>query len=208
MKNNVHVQNHRNEKEDAIYYENNKHTQDDYIEEKICVNNIITNGKNSLQKEEHRSWMERYAPPGIPLASEKLYYKIAMVISTLWSMLFLIHYVQALNSLYYMERGRKVWVEDVVMKPFEELTDGAFSIFGVVLIYTIFIAAYHYFYHYQGSKMMYLMKRLPDKWELHRRCLTLPIAAFIITIFYVLVLRALYYAIYLIFTPQQYLLLR
>lgn len=158
-------------------------------------------------KLEH-SWMEKYAPPGVNLAQEVLYWVMTMTISTLWSMNFLLRYFQYRSNLYETRAGKTVLIEGAMMPTFEFLIEDLFEIFVLVFVFCVIVAVYHYFYHYQGSKMMYLMKRLPDKWELHRRCLTLPIAAFIITIFYVLVLRALYYAIYLIFTPQQYLLLR
>ena len=156
--------------------------------------------KNKIEKNN----LERYAPLGISLSSEIFYYKLIMIISTLWSMQFIVRYLQELNELYYRER-HTIFRDDIQIVSFEHLMNGVFFLFGVAFIYAIIISVYHYFYHYQGSKMMYLMKRLPNKWELHKRCLVLPIVAVAFTIGYIWILRILYYAIYLICTPQRYL---
>lgn len=77
-------------------------------------------------------------------------------------------------------------------------------LFGVMMCgITLFRTGYYYTYHYQGSKMMYLMKRLPDKWEVHRRCWTLPLAGTALLCVWMLVLRMLYFAIYMVCTPSQ-----
>lgn len=150
-----------------------------------------------------RSWMEKYAPLGINLAAEVVYYVITMTVGTFWSFNFFLRYMEDRNSLFEWWDGEQVIMEGAMVRTFEELTENVFVIFGIILIYTIIITVYHYLYHYQGSKMMYLMKRLPDKWEVHKRCLVLPAAAFFITITYMGILRMLYYAVYIFFTPHQ-----
>ena len=75
----------------------------------------------------------------------------------------------------------------------------------VVLWYScvelVFTVVYFYFYHYQDSRSIYTMKRLPDRWELWRRCLTLPFWTVIISGVLVLLLTGVYYLIYLKCTP-------
>ena len=147
--------------------------------------------------------MIKYAPPGIPLRSEVTYYIVGMVVSTLWTLLFILRYLQARAELFVYENGNWKLMEGAVMEAFPILTENLFELFLIVWIYTAVIAVYHYFYQYQGSKMMYLMRRLPDRWELHRRCLFLPIMGLAVSVLYSTLLKILYYAIYMLFTPSQ-----
>lgn len=158
-------------------------------------------------KDGKRSWMETYAPPGISFAREVTYWKLLMIAGTLWSMLFLLQYVECRNALYKTVAGKKVLIEGAMMPTFEDLMTGRLELFYLVIIYCIIIAAYHYFYHYQGSRMMYLMKRLPNKWEVHVRCLSLPTCGSVIAVIVMLVLKMVYYTIYTLCTPSQCLML-
>ena len=49
---------------------------------------------------------------------------------------------------------------------------GEFQSFALVFIFAVITAVYRYFYHYQHSKSIYLMKRLPKRSELYKRCLS------------------------------------
>ena len=157
--------------------------------------------------EQTRSWMEPYAPPGAPLLQEKSYWIMTMIISTFWCLQYVLRYIEARNMLFEYRVGRKVLIEGAMMTSFESLTANLFEVFGLVLLYCVLVVVYHYFYHYQGSNMMYLMRRLPNKWELHTRCFVLPIMASIFTIAYMYVLRMLFLAIYILCTPSQCLVL-
>lgn len=48
----------------------------------------------------------------------------------------------------------------------------AFEMFALVFVFAALTAIYRYFYHYQHSKSIYLMKRLPRRSELYKRCLS------------------------------------
>ena len=150
-----------------------------------------------------RSLLETYAPPGIPIMQEVRYWMIGMSICTIWCLQFLLRYWEERSSLYYQVGGRLVLFENAVMPTFWDLTANLFVIFYLVLIYCVMAAGYHYVYHYQGSKMIYLMRRLPNKWELHIRCLVLPIVAGILTVVYRYLLEVLFYAVYIFCTPPQ-----
>lgn len=148
-------------------------------------------------------WMEKYAPPGIDVATEKGWYLAGLVVATLWSMWFFIQYLNERNALFEYKNGQPRLIEGAMMCSFEQLMEYRFWLFQVVLVSMLFMVVYHYFYHYQGSKMMYLMRRLPDKWELHRRCVALPIIGAVITVLCMVGLRVLYFAVYIFCTPQQ-----
>lgn len=159
------------------------------------------------KSDEKRSWLESYVPLGIPLKQEVRYWGVTMAISTLWCLQFLLRYLEYRGSLYEIRGKRKILLENAKMPNFEYLTKDLFEIFFIVFLFCVLLVIYHYYYHYQGSKMMYLMRRLPNKWELHVRCFTLPVIGCVIMFAYMCLLRALFYMIYVFFTPHQCLVL-
>ena len=69
--------------------------------------------------------------------------------------------------------------------------------FGFVALCMLPLAAWHYCYHYQDSRSIYLMRRLPNRRELWRRCLGLPLlgvaACGVLSAAHVLVFYAIYH---------------
>jgi hypothetical protein len=147
--------------------------------------------------------LEAHAPLGIDTGVELALYFAGMFFATMQSLNFLFKYLGARNELYRYIGGEKVLIEGAVIQSFESLAEGAFLFAQILCVVTLLVTIYHYMYHYQGSKMMYLMKRLPDKWEVHRRCLTLPVAGAVLMMVWAFVLRMCYYAIYMLCTPNQ-----
>lgn len=155
--------------------------------------------------------MKKYAPAGIPLKQEIGFWLGLMVFGTLWCLQYIFRYLQGRESLYQISsytiqgiQGKtQVLIDGVKMIPFEELTNGLFGSFYLVIVFCVVVAAYHYYYHYQGSRMMYLMRRLPNKWEVHIRCLALPIAGSLMAVLYAVLLKTVFYAIYIFCTPSQ-----
>jgi len=152
---------------------------------------------------EKTKWLEKYAPPGIDVSTEVTWFIAGNVVATLRSMMFLLYYLGARGNLYERRASGLVLIEGAMMQGFDSLTEGVFLSMEGVCIIALLMSIYHYFYHYQGSKMMYLMRRLPDKWELHKRCWSLPVAGCCITFVWMTVLKMTYYAIYLLCTPSQ-----
>ena len=96
--------------------------------------------------------------------------------------------------------------EGVMMQDFWQLLHVDFdSLDGFLLFYMVMLGlmVYHYLYYYQDSKSIYLMRRLPDRWEMHRRNVVLPLAAIVIGFLTEMVVLLLYYGIYVICTPTQ-----
>lgn len=151
--------------------------------------------------------LEPYAPPGLSIGTEITSWILYLAASTCWCMIFLVRYFDYRARLFENMGGRLFLIEGAKMPNFEYLTKDLFEAFGVVLIICALTIVYHYYYHYQGSKMMYLMRRLPNKWEVHIRCFTLPVIAGVITVIYMLLLRALFYGIYYWCTPIECLIL-
>lgn len=71
----------------------------------------------------------------------------------------------------------------------------------LLVLVSIGFAIYHYVTLRQGAKSNYLMGRLPDKKELHRRCLTFPLLMVLAGVVLVAVLLPIFYGAYLLATP-------
>jgi len=148
-------------------------------------------------------WLEKYAPLGIGVEKHINGFWAIFGCATGYSMLFFIQYGNALDRLYTYKAGKKVLMEGAIIDSFEQITSGLFLMGYASSIAVLLMIIYYYLYHYQGSKMMYLMKRLPDKWDVHKRCMTLPVTGAVLMVVWMMILKMIYYAIYIIFTPSQ-----
>lgn len=147
--------------------------------------------------------LSRYAPLGMSLKTELALFCGGLSYSILFSLLFLQHYMDARSDLYDWHLDKCQLVPGAVMPDFVTLLDDDFHGFLIVGLGMLGFVAYHYFYHYQESKSVYLMRRLPDKMEWHRRCLTLPFGAILICVLTVLLLLVIFFAVYMFCTPQE-----
>ncbi|MCI6719931.1 MAG: hypothetical protein MR451_03855 [Clostridiales bacterium] len=148
--------------------------------------------------------LSRWAPPGFPLRTELQFFGSGMFFAALYSALFLHRYFIARNDLYETFGTSRVLRPDAVMPDFIVLLGGFLLGFAVLALCMAGFALYHYLYHWQGgSKSIYLMRRLPDRWELHRRCLTLPLAGAVLCGLAALLLFCLYFILYMTATPAD-----
>lgn len=152
---------------------------------------------------EKMKWLEKYAPLGINVATEVGVYIAGVAIATLQSFTFLINYINARDELYTYRGSKRVLIEGTIIQDFNILLENVFLLSVIVCIATLLTTIFHYMYHYDGSKMMYLMKRLPDKLDLHRRCWTLPIVGTVLMAGWTIILKGIYYAVYILCTPSQ-----
>lgn len=158
-----------------------------------------------------RKKLEKYTPPGIDFANQLKYCLLGLSVAFGWSWSYLAKYLTARSNLFEYSFVGEVLREGAVITDFQELVhDGLDSFDGFLMFYIVMLGllVYHYLYYYQGSKSIYLMRRLPDRWEMHRRCVALPFAAIVIGVVTEIALLLLYYGIYLACTPQQCLPLR
>lgn len=156
-----------------------------------------------MSNTEERSWLEKYAPLGIHLAREVMVFVFCIVCAVGYSLGFVLDYISARNELYDWIDGKAYLIEGAKMPSFQVLMHGRMAGFIIVAIALVGIMIYHYSYHYMDSKIVYLMKRLPNKWELHKRCITLPIAGAVVVVGIMVLVWAIYLGVYLAFTPQQ-----
>ncbi len=147
--------------------------------------------------------LDRYAPMGFPLMQELKIFAWSFGISILYSFGFLLRYLDAREELFeFTLAGKKVLIAGAIMPEMSSLIGNAFYGFFLIPLLAITGIIYHYLFHKQGSKSIYLMKRLPNPWEFPKRCLTFPLLAILLSIIAALILYLLYYCIYLCFTPK------
>ena len=154
----------------------------------------------------NRKKFETYTPPGVAFWTQLKFCLGGLGVAIAWSISYLIKYSSAHANLYeYTFRGR-VLKSGIYMIDFQKLVHSGIDSFdGFLVFYFMMVGmlVYHYLYYYQGSKSIYLMRRLPNRWEVHRRSITLPFAAFVIAVMTEIALWLLYYGIYLVCTPAQ-----
>lgn len=150
--------------------------------------------------------LSRYAPPGINVRSEWQGYVAGLAVAIVYSMIYLLRYFNARENLYeWTLKGREL-IEGAVMPDFAELMDGMLLVFLAIALTMMGLAIYHYIYHRLDTKSYYVMRRLPSRWELHLRCLTLPVTGLLICGVAALIMTLIYYWIYMGCTPEECLM--
>ncbi len=146
---------------------------------------------------------QRYVPLGIDAARLRSQLLLALGAGVAWSLRFLIVFSNARSALYQQVHGRRFLVEGRIMPDFAELLQGSFWGLALVAAAMIAVAAVLYFYHYQGSRSIYTMGRLPDRWDLWRRCLSMPVWTAAACLVAAGFLTLVYFSIYMLLTPQS-----
>jgi len=132
-------------------------------------------------------------------------------LSTLSLLVFVSRYADARGSLYAHVEGpggqyvRRL-IPGRIIAPFPVLMEGL-PLLGLwcFLILMAIQVWRHYSYHTQGSMSIYTMLRLPDRWELHRRCLTQPLLSAAAELALYALLTLLCFALYYFATPEGHL---
>ena len=163
--------------------------------------------KRRKRREAAIRWMDRNTPPGYPWRSTLMATVWGGIFAFLWSLTFFTKY----HNLYYNvlfewlpgASGRRVFNENAVMPEFIEIADGKLTGFVILTVAMVGLVGLHYSYHYQGSKSIYTMKRLPKNTELWRRCITLPVVLALGSGAVAAGLRALFYVFYMTITPES-----
>ena len=148
--------------------------------------------------------MQRLSPPGMNVKAEKAITVICLILSALWGTLyFLTNYIMERDVLFTVRGGKLVPKQGAVISEFAMTVDPG-MIFGFYVTMLI-IAGFTLFrlaYFYQGSKSIYLMRRLPQKGETAKRVLALPALWIAGTALIMLLFTGLMAAVYLLATPK------
>lgn len=148
--------------------------------------------------------IERYAPPGVDVRTEVERTVWGLIAAAVLSLRFFLAYVDKYTHVYDLLEDFPGPEKFAIMPTFRELFSWSFLGFWVFLLAMAALAVFHVAYHYQGgSRPVYLMRRLPDRWEYWRRCLALPAAGALCALVVMAILLGIYLAVYLNCTPAQ-----
>ena len=155
----------------------------------------------------NRTNISRIVPPGTDWQQELKWIGCGLGTAALYSFIFPIRLSRALYRLrrYDWDPVNEAWYPSAQLPDFAELLGSALTGFLLVALAMLALAALHYAGHYSGSRSIYLMRRLPSRWELHRRCLTMPALGLAICVVTMLILFFLFYALYMLATPDAVL---
>ena len=119
--------------------------------------------------------------------------------------LFACRYGSAYQSLMEWDpvRNRSVVREGARMLPFWQTMEPALVLMALLALGALLSAAVLYASYYQGGRSIYLMRRLPQKYEMLKRCLSVPAAVILLTLATAFLLLMTYYWIYCAVTPKQ-----
>ncbi len=156
-----------------------------------------------MKRQKIEQMLYRILPPGTSLESFFSIYTLSLIVSVLNSMIFFVNYASARSQLYTISGGEKILLEGVMMETFAELTDGRFAGFILMAVVMLYLIIQNYVSFYQGSRSIYLMRRLPDRWDLLRRTAVLPVCTFLLAVVLLSILWSMYLALYVLLTPAQ-----
>ena len=147
---------------------------------------------------------ERYAPPGLSLESMKNTYIWCVLFSFGGLLWFVMRFFYHKDKLFEENQlGERFLREGAVMADFDAVLGLSFVWCALGAMVLAAYIVYFYCSYHSGSKSIYTMRRLPDRWEIHRRSIPLPLlaAASIVVLRAVLVLIC--FAAYMGWTPDQ-----
>lgn len=143
----------------------------------------------------------RYLPLEVQLPDMVTVLLVCLGATLLLSLHFFADYAEAYSWLFQTVHGKPVLRDGAMMQPFFQLSWWTWMGPAVALPAMAGVAVSFYSIHNRESRSSYLMRRLPNRWEYHRRCLAAPLAIAIATVLFALALQGIYYLVYLLRTP-------
>lgn len=148
--------------------------------------------------------MTKLLPPGTSWENEKTGIQWGIGLGALWSLSIPICYFGELEALYDIRMGLRQLIPGAKIVPFGQIVQGwtlmPFWFFFAAMAVLVFR---HYRYHRRDAMSVYLMRRLPDRWEYHRRCWAVPLMGAGLGLAAMGILLLLYYMLYILATPAQ-----
>lgn len=134
---------------------------------------------------------ERLVPPGLDGLKEARRLLLAAAGALAWSIWAFVG-----PCIQMRQRGDRDWTNQWAVPFFGSMLPTAELGFLLLALCMPLLAGAHYFYHFHDGRSIYLMRRLPDRGELWRRCLTLPLTGLAAVLILALGLSVLYFWLY------------
>lgn len=149
-----------------------------------------------------RAKLSNYAPMGRDFEKDIIYFIYGLLGAVIIiSLAFYAVYENAYSDLFYNYYGERILREGAMMPPLLDLISIHFI--WMSLLFFVTAQGIHTYYrsHFVESQSIYLMRRLPDRWELLRRCVTLPVIGMVSVLITMALLLWLFYWYYVTKTP-------
>ncbi len=143
----------------------------------------------------------RFFPPGWNYRMELRFYGFWLLGSAVFSLQFLVKYCLNYQKLFSWRQGELVYNGGGLIG-FSQMLEGCFLGFWILPLLMLLAALFHYFYYYQGSRSIYLIRRLPDRWYVFKSCVLLPFLGTVLSLGLQLLLTLLYAICYVVFAPK------
>lgn len=138
----------------------------------------------------------RYLPCGFDAARQRMMLVIITAAVLLWAaMIFGTNLQGALREY---KNGIYIYFRDFYL-----VMGNTLAGLPIALAAMCGLAGIYYSSHWDGSRSIYLMRRLPQRWELHRRCLTVPLLGMVWFLLLGLIMILVMYGIYLLAAPED-----
>ena len=148
--------------------------------------------------------MEKYAPPGVNIQQQIDFFITGNIISLIVSLYFFVEYFNEYQRLFEFDGEKRILLIDAIMPDFPLVLNKFLIGFFIMAVCMLFYVIFYYSYYYQnGSKSIYLMKRLPRKTEIHKRAWTLPLTFAALCLIISFLLAIFYLCFYLLVTPEE-----
>ena len=146
--------------------------------------------------------LSRHAPMGARVDSQFVTFCVLAGFAMGYSLLYFLRFSNYLDWLYERRGAVKVLMEGVFMVDFIVVLEDALTWFWGAAVCCLLAIPFNYAHHYKDTKSIYTMRRLPKRWELHRRCLTLPVAGAVILLILSFLMLVLYFWHYMAVVPD------
>ena len=160
-----------------------------------------------MKKFELRRELQRLLPPGFDSCQKEPRLLLwGLLLCGGWSLYTPAAYWNQRQLLFRRVGGQTILIPGRSMPPFSRLALPGLWGLGLFLLLLMGLGLAHMRYHRTDSMSIYLMKRLPDPWEYHRRCWGIPLLGAGLGLSLTGLLLVIYYAIYRFMTPASCLL--
>ncbi len=156
-----------------------------------------------MKGEEKRKPMS--TPPGMSQKRERIWCYLLLLAGVIHSLRFFGEFQTELTQLYRKQEIAWIASELIWMKDFYMLVKGKYLLFWLPMLWCVINVIFRYLYYYQGSKSVYLMRRLPVPWELHYSCLARPLQRMGLCLGILVAMLFISYWYYMEKTPPQWL---
>lgn len=151
-----------------------------------------------------RDFIKRNSPPGVDASLLNRIFIFGNIVSFAMGMIvFLMRYYSAYSALLsYDIPGKTTIIKGAVISSFSFIISNSMIGFAITAVCCLSFIPYYIFHYQNGSMSIYLMKRLPQRSELLKSIITVPIMFCAITLVFAVVSVGICFAIYALVTPS------